>query len=130
MAEPAAPRKTRPKYPTLDAAHEVIRALGLRGGKEDPPQEDAGADSDLEIIPEPPADSTPPEPTPLAGSVPALCSRGNGATAPEKTGAPSNTPDPALMTKRCPRWGTRPHTPPCATGWRRAGFWMRPRAAV
>ena len=48
MAEPAAPRKTHPRSPTLDAAHEVIRALGLRGGEGDPPQEDAGADSDLE----------------------------------------------------------------------------------
>ena len=37
MAEPAAPRKTRPRSPTLDAAHEVIRALGLRGGEGDPP---------------------------------------------------------------------------------------------
>ena len=73
MAEPAAPRKTRPRSPTLDAAHEVIRALGVRGGEGDPPQEDAGADSDLEIVPEPPAGSTPAEPAPLAGSVPALC---------------------------------------------------------
>ena len=32
MAEPAAPRKTRPRSPTLGAAHEVIKALGLRGG--------------------------------------------------------------------------------------------------
>ena len=73
MAEPAAPGKPRPRSPTLDAAHEVIRALGLRGGEGDPPQEDAGADSDLEIIPEPPAGSTPAEPAPPAGSVPALC---------------------------------------------------------
>ena len=73
MAEPAAPRKTRPRSPTLDAAHEVIRALGLRSGEDDPPQEDAGADSDLEEIPGPPASSTPAEPAPLAGSVPTLC---------------------------------------------------------
>ena len=73
MAEAAARRKTRPRSPTLDTAHEVIRALGLRGGEGDPPQEDACADSDLEIIPEPPAGSTPAEPTPPAGSVPALC---------------------------------------------------------
>ena len=82
MAEPAAPRKTRPQSPTLDAAHEFIRALGLRGGKGDPPQEDVGADSDLEIIPEPPAGSTPAEPVPPEGSVPALCpawKRGNCA---------------------------------------------------
>ena len=72
MAEPAAPRKTRPRSPTLDAAHNVIRALGLRGGEGDSPQEDAGADSDLGIIPEPPAGSTPAEPTPPASSVPAL----------------------------------------------------------
>ena len=73
MAEPAAPRKTRPQSPTPDAAHEVIRALALRGGEGDLPQEDAGADSDLEIIPEPPAGSTPAEPTPPAGSLPAPC---------------------------------------------------------
>ena len=73
MAEPAAPRKTRPRSPTLDAAHEVIRALGLRGGEGDPPQEDAGTDSDLEEIPEPSAGSTPAEGAPSAGSVPTLC---------------------------------------------------------
>ena len=73
MAEPAAPRKTSPGSRTLDAAHEVIRALGLRGGEGDPPQEDAGADSDLEIIPEPPGGSTPAEPTSPASSVPARC---------------------------------------------------------
>ena len=73
MAEPAAPRKTRPKSPTLDAAHEVIRALRLRDGEGDPPREDAGADSNLKILPEPPAGSTPAEPAPPAGSVPALC---------------------------------------------------------
>ena len=73
MAELAAPCKTRPRSPMLDAAHEVIRALGLRGGEREPPQEDAGADSDLEIIPEPPAGSTPEEPALPAGSVPALC---------------------------------------------------------
>ena len=73
MAEPAAPRKTRPRSPTLDAAHEVIRALGLRDGKGDPPQGDAGTDSDLEEIPEPYTGSTPAEPAPQEGSVPTLC---------------------------------------------------------
>ena len=73
MAEPMAPRKTRPRFPTLDATHEVIRALGLRGGEGDPPQEDAGTDSDLEEIPEPSTGSTPAEPAPPAGSVPTLC---------------------------------------------------------
>ena len=48
-------------------------ALGLRGGKGDPPQEDAGTDSDLEEIPEPSTGSTPAEPAPPAGSVPTLC---------------------------------------------------------
>ena len=119
MAEPAAQRKTRPPSLTLDAAHEVIRALGLRGGEGDPLQEDAGTDYDLEIIPEP-----------LRAARPPSAPRGNGATAPEKTGAPSNTLDPAPMTERCPRWGTRPHAPPCATRWHRAGFWMRPRVAA
>ena len=73
MAEPAAPRKTRPRSPTLDEAHEVIRALGLRDGEGDPPQEDAGADSDLEALPEPPAGGAPAEPAPPAGSVSAIC---------------------------------------------------------
>ena len=73
MAEPAAPRKTRPRSPTLDAAHEVIRALGLRDGEEDPPQGDAGTDSDPEAIPEPSTGSAPAEPAPPAGSVPTLC---------------------------------------------------------
>ena len=73
MAEPAAPCKTRPESPTLDAAREVIRALGLGGGEGDPPQEDAGTDSDLEEIPEPSTGSTPAEPALPAGSVPTLC---------------------------------------------------------
>ena len=73
MAEPAAPRKTLPRSPTLDEAHEVIRALGLRDGEGDPPQGDAGTDSDLEAVPEPPTGGAPAEPAPPAGSVPALC---------------------------------------------------------
>ena len=73
MAEPVAPRKTRPGSPTLDAANEVIRTLGLRGGEGDPPQEDAGTDSDLEEIPEPSTGSTPAEPAPPARSVSTLC---------------------------------------------------------
>ena len=73
MVEPAAPRKTRPRSQTLDAAHEVIRALGLRGGEGDPRQEDAGTDSDLEEFQEPSTGSTPAEPAPPAGSVPTLC---------------------------------------------------------
>ena len=72
-AEPAAPRKTRPRSPTLDEAHEVIRALGLGDGEGDPPQGDAGTDSDLEALPEPPAGGAPAEPAPPAGSVPAIC---------------------------------------------------------
>ena len=46
--------------------------------------------------------------------------RGNGATALAKAGAPNSTPSPTPMTERCPRWDARPHTPPYATGWRRA----------
>ena len=81
MAEPAGPRKTRPQSLTLEAAHEVIRALGLRGNEGDLPQEDADADFDLEIVPEPPVYNTHAEPTPPAGCVPVLCSawkRGHG----------------------------------------------------
>ena len=73
MAEPAAPRKTRPRSPTLDAAHEVIRALGLRDGKGDLPEGDARTDSDLEAVPEPSTGSAPGERAPPAGSVPTLC---------------------------------------------------------
>ena len=73
IAEPAAPRKTRPRSPTLDAAHEVIRALGLRDSEGDPPKGNVVTDSDLEAIPEPSTESAPAEPAPPAGSVPALC---------------------------------------------------------
>ena len=73
MEESAAPRKKRPRSPTLDEAHEVIRALGLRDGEGDPPQGDAGTDSDLEAVPEPPTGGAPAEPAPPAGSVPTLC---------------------------------------------------------
>ena len=73
MAEPAAPRKTRPRSPTLDEAHEVISTLGLRDGEGDPPQGDAGTESDLEAVPEPPTGGAPAERTPPAGSVPAIC---------------------------------------------------------
>ena len=59
--------------PTLDEAHEVIRALRLRDGKGDPPQGDAGTDSDLVAVPEPPTGGAPAEPAPPAGSVPTLC---------------------------------------------------------
>ena len=47
ITEPAAPSKTCPQSPTLEAAHEVFRALGLRDGEGDPPQGDAGTGSDL-----------------------------------------------------------------------------------
>ena len=73
MAEPAAPRKTRPRSPALDAAHEVIRALGLRDGEGDPPQGDAGTESDLAAVPEPSTGGAPAEPAPPAGSVATLC---------------------------------------------------------
>ena len=56
--------------------------------------------------------------------------RGNGATALAKAGAPNSTLSPAPMTERCPKWDPRPHAPPYATGWRRAGSWMRPHAAA
>ena len=66
----------------------------------------------------------------LRAACPHSVPRGNGATAPAKAAAPSSTPSPAPMTERCTRWGTRPHAPPCATGWRRAGSWMRRHAAA
>ena len=64
-----AKRKTRPRSPTLDAAHEVMRALGLRSSGGDQPQEDTDTDSELEMIPEAPAGSAPAGLTPPAGSL-------------------------------------------------------------
>ena len=94
MAEPAAPRKTRPRSPTLDAAHEVIRALGLRGGQKDPTQEDAGTDSDLEEIPEPSMGSTPAEPAPPAASVPTPCPAWKRGHCTGEGGCPKQHPQP------------------------------------
>ena len=94
MAEPAAPRKTRPQSPTLDAAHEVIRALGLRDGEGDPPQGDAGMDSDLEEIPEPSTGRTPAKPAPPAGSLPTLCSAGKRRHCTGEGWCPKQHPQP------------------------------------
>ena len=69
MAEPTAPRNTRPRSLKLDEAHKVIRALGLQSCGEDPPQEDADSDSDLEVIPTAPARGAPAGPTTPAGSI-------------------------------------------------------------
>ena len=96
MAEPAAPRNTRPWSPTLDAAREVIRALGLRGDEGDLPQEDASANSNLEIIPELPAGSTPAEPTPPAGSVPALCPASRRSHCSREDWCPKRHPRPGF----------------------------------
>ena len=59
----------------LDAAHEVIRALGLRSTGRNPPPlpEDTDTDSDLEMVPEAPAGSAPAGPRQPAGSVQVLC---------------------------------------------------------
>ena len=89
-------QKTHPRSPTLEAGHEVIRALGLRGDDEDLPQEDADtdADSDLEIVSEPPADNTPAEPMPPAGSVPALCPAWKRGHCTDKDWCPRRHPRP------------------------------------
>ena len=76
----------------------------------------------------PPREARPRNPRRRRAACPRSAPRGNGATAPAKAGAPNSTPSPAPMTERCPRWNPRPHAPPYATGWRRAGSWMRPRA--
>ena len=99
MAEPAAPRKTRPRSPTLDEAHEVIRALGLRDGEGDPPQGDADTDSDLEALRVTRSRNLRRRRTAYPRSAP----RGNGAIAPAKAGAPNSTPSPMPTTERCPR---------------------------
>ena len=64
MAEPRAPRNTRPPSPTLDEAHKVIRVLGLRSRGRGSPQEDTDPDSDVEVIPTAPADGKPAQPAP------------------------------------------------------------------
>ena len=115
MAEPTAPRKMRPGSPTLDATHEVIRALGLRGGDGDPPLEDADSDSDPEMIPEAPRAAHPRGPRRQRAACTPSAPRGSRATAPGKAGAPGTIPDPPPMTGHCPQWGTRLHAPPCAT---------------
>ena len=73
MAEPTAPRNTRPQLLALDAAHEVNRALGLQSRGGDPPPEDTDMDSDLEPVPEAPAGGAPAGPTPLPGGVQSFC---------------------------------------------------------
>ena len=103
IAEPAAPRKTRPRSPTLDEAQKVIRALILRDGEGDPPQGDAGTDSDLEAVPEPPTGGTPAEPAPPAVSVPALCPAWKRGHCTGEGWCPKQHPSPAPMTERCPR---------------------------
>ena len=129
MAEPAAPRKTRPRSQTLDAAHEVIRALGLRHGEGDPPQGDAGTDSDLEAVPEPSTGSAPAEPAPPAGSVPTLCLAWKRGHCTSEGWCPKQHPQPGPDDGALPEVGPAAVGPPCATGWRRAGSWMRPHAA-
>ena len=130
MAEPAAPRKTRPRSPTLDAAHEVIRALGLRGGEEYPPQEDAGTNSDVEEIPEPSTGRTPAEPAPPAGSVPTLCPAWKRRHCTSEGWCPKQHPQYSLEDGALPEVGRAPHAPPYATGWCKARSWMRPHAAA
>ena len=105
MAEPAAPRKTRPRSPTLDAAHEVIRALGLRDGEGDSPQGDAGTDYDLEEIPEPSTGSAPAEPAPPAGSVPTLCPAWKRGHCTGQGRCPKQHPKPGLDDGALPEVG-------------------------
>ena len=102
MAESAAPRTIRPPSPTLDAAHQVIRALGRRGGEGDLPQEDAGADSDLEEILEPSTGSTPAEPAPLAGTVPTLCPAWKQGHCTAKGWCPKQHPRPGTDDRALP----------------------------
>ena len=130
LAEHAAPLKTRLRSLTLDAAQEVTRALGLRGGEGDPPQEDAGADSDLEIFLEPPAGSTPAEPAPPAGSVPALCPAWKRGHCTGENWCPKRHPQPGPDDGALPAVGHAAARAALRSGLRRARFWMRPRAAA
>ena len=108
MAEPAAPRKTHPRSPTLDAAHEFIRTLGLRDGEGDPPQGDAGTDSDSEAVPEPSTGSAPAEPAPPAGSVPSLCPAWKQGHCTGEGWCPKQHPHPG------PDYGALPEVGPAA----------------
>ena len=78
----------------------------------------------------PPREARPRNLRRMRAACPPSAPRGNGATSPAKAGAPDSTLSPAPMTERCPRWDPRPHAPLYATGWRRAGSWMRPHAAA
>ena len=98
MAEPTAPRNTRPRSPTLDEAHVVIRALGLQSRGRGPPQEDTDSDSDLDVIPTAPAHGAPAARALPADSIQALCPAWKRSTAPERAGAPGNTPGPPQTT--------------------------------
>ena len=73
MAEPTAPRNTRPRYLTLDDSHEVIMALVLQSRGGEPLQEHYDTDSDLEVIPTAPASGASAASTPPASSIQALC---------------------------------------------------------
>ena len=95
MAEATAPRKTRPRSPTLDAAHEVIWALGLRSSGGTPHPEDTDTDSDLVMIPEAPPGSAPTGPTPPAGSVQTLCPAWKRGNCTGEGWCPMQNPPPA-----------------------------------
>ena len=121
MVEPAAPRKTRLRSPTLDAAHEVVRALGLRDGEGDPPQGDPDTDSDLAEIPEPSTGSAPAEPAPPAGSVPTLCPVWRQGHCTGKGWCPKQHPQPGPDDGALPEVG---HAAACAAlGYRVAQGW-------
>ena len=84
------------------------RALGLRDGEGDPPQGDAGTDSDLEAVPEPPTGGAPAEPAPPAGSVPTLCPAWKGGHCTGEGRCPKQHPQPG------PDDGALPEVKPAA----------------
>ena len=115
MVEPTSPRKTRPRYPKLDAAHEVIRALSLQSrGRDLPPPEDTDTDFDLELIPDAPAGGAPAAPTPPTGSMQALCpamKRGRPRQHPRSAASDDALPAVGYAAARAaPRYGV-------ARGW-------------
>ena len=131
MAEPKAPRNTHPRSPALDAAHEVIRALGLgsRGGDPTLGRHGHGL--------RPGADLRGPRRRRARAAHAASGRRASplprveaGALNRRRPSSLGNTPGPQPTTGHCPQWGSRPHTPPCATVWRRAGSGMGPSTAA
>ena len=97
-----APGKTRPRSPTLDGVHKVVRALGLRSRCRGHQQEDMDSESDVEVIPTAPVSGTTAGPTPPAGSVQALLPAWKRGHCSGEGSCPGQDPWPAADTQAPP----------------------------